>query len=52
MERKQTTEEAREFVGLLKRLSESQQIGLCMMIDGMKLIEEKRKRRITRRPHS
>ena len=45
MNREQTTvEEAREFAALLKQLDEAQQVGLCMMIDGMKLIGEKRKR--------
>lgn len=42
MEREQTTE-AKNFVELLQTLDENQQIGLNLMIDGLKLVADKQK---------
>ncbi len=42
MEREQTTE-VKNFIELLQTLNESQQIGLNLMIDGLKLVADKQK---------
>lgn len=45
MEREQKTvcSGAEEFVSLLQKLDEKQQLGICLMTEGMKMLADKQK---------
>lgn len=41
--------QAEQFITLLKRLNKEEQTGLLLMVQGAKLLSQKKKQRITRR---
>lgn len=43
-ENKKDTEETREFIGLIKQLSETQQAGLLLTLQGLRIMSENKKR--------
>lgn len=47
-ENKKDTEEIREFIGLMKLLDETQQTGFLLILQGLRIMAEK-KQRIARR---